>query len=177
MSDTGKIIGGFIIIFVVLPVLILLLRDCTRRSTTMQYSNAEKVGLVIAGILGGLFVSIGAVSFWPEQPQTSITPIADFVFIVSLFIVGLLIWTAIFFRYRGGFWSIAGAFLVAGALTGTVSIVESHIRGWQFNVAFYARIASCWIVGVAFLLIGHRRHRRKTMSGLKTPPETPQTPR
>jgi hypothetical protein len=129
----------------------------------MQYSVAQTVRLVIACILGGLFVIIGVVNFRTEQLQTSIHPIADFVFNVTFIIVGLLIWTATFFRYGGGFWSIAGAFLIAGAFAGTVSIVETHIRGGHYvsPAAFYTRIASCWIVGAIFLLIGHRRHRRK----------------
>jgi len=54
----------------------------------MQYSVAQTVRLVIACILGGLFVIIGVVNFRTEQLQTSIHPIADFVFNVTVIIVG-----------------------------------------------------------------------------------------
>jgi hypothetical protein len=76
---------------------------------------------------------------------------------------GVLIFVAKWFRYRGGLWFFGGAFLAGGALVGTVSIVETHLRGWHFDspVAFYIRIASCWIVGGILLIIGQLRHRRK----------------
>jgi len=134
----------------------------------MQYSRVQTAGLLMAYFLGGLFVIIGIGDILTEQEQTSIHPIADYVFAVSFIIGGLLTWAATFFRYGGGLWSIAGGFLVVGACTGTVSIVEAHIRGWQFNVAFYARIATCWIAGIVFFLMGHRRHRKKK----QMPPNT-----
>jgi hypothetical protein len=161
MSNTANTVIGFLIVLVGLPITILLLRDYTRRASAMQYSKAQTAGLVIAYILGGFFVIMGSVNIRTEE--TSIHPIADCVLNVAFIIVGLLTWAATFFRYGGGFWSIVGVFLVVGAFAGTVSIVETHIRGWHYDspVAFYIRIATCWIVGVVFLLMGHRRHRKK----------------
>ncbi len=129
----------------------------------MKYTVVQTAGLVIACILGGFFIIMGVIEFLDKKLQASNNPIADFVLNVGFIIVGVLIWLATFFRYSGGIWSIAGAFLVAGALAGTVSIVEIHLRGGHYDspVSFYTRIASCWIIGVGFLLMGHRRHRRK----------------
>ncbi len=123
------------------------------------------MGRVGAYILGVSFVTIGVYIFWTdlEQRPPPFHPIASYVSGVVLTIFGLLTWAATRFRYGGGFWSIIGGLLVAGALTGTASIIETHIRGWRYDspVAFYTRIATCWAVGGVFLLIGHRRHRKE----------------
>jgi MFS family permease len=165
MSNTANTIIGFLIILVALPLFILWLRDRIRQASAMRYSKAQAVGMVSAYILGVLFFIIGVLTFWTglEQGPSLPNPIASRVFDVALAIFGLITWVATWLRYGGGFWSIIGGFLVAGAFAGTVSIIETHMRGWHFNspVAFYTRIAACWVVGSVFLFIGHRRHCKK----------------
>ena len=76
---------------------------------------------------------------------------------------GGLLCLATRFRYRGGLWSIAGAFLVGSGLIRTVSIVETHALARQFSSpdTFYAGTSACWLIGATLLVVGHLRHRRK----------------
>jgi len=98
-----------------------------------------------------------------ETAAASTVSVAKCLFPLVGIIWGVLICVATLLQYRGGLWTAVGAFLIGGALVGTVSIVETHIRGWHFNspAAFCTRIAACWAVGVTFLVMGHRHHRRK----------------
>ncbi len=120
---------------------------------------------LIAYCIGILAIIWGAVGLGRdnEMAAASTVKVAEYVFHVMGIIWGVLICVATWIRYRGGLWFAVGTFLVGGAFVGTASIVETHIRGWHFDspVAFYTRIAACWVVGVAFLVTGHRRHCRK----------------
>jgi hypothetical protein len=130
----------------------------------MDYSKIQKIGYVSGFIFGYLFISIGIINFWTDLKQTPTpTLAANYVFDVVVIIYGLLIWTATRFQYRGGFWFIIGAFLVGGAFAGMVAIIETHMKGWHYKspILFYSRIISCLLVGIVFLFIGHRRHKKK----------------
>lgn len=120
---------------------------------------------LIAYCIGVLAIMWGVVGLCTdnEMAATSTVRVAEYVSPIMGMIWGVLICVVTWLQYRGGLWSAVGAFLVGGAFVGTVSIVETHIRGWHFDspVTFYTRIAACWVVGVAFLITGHRRHRRK----------------
>ena len=118
--------------------------------------------LVIIGGMVGMGTDI-------ELATSSPVSVATYCFSVMCVIWGVLICVATRLRYRGGLWFFGGAFLVGGALVGTVSILETQLRGWHYSspVAFYIRIASCLIVGCILLFIGQRRHRR--MSRDETP--------
>lgn len=120
---------------------------------------------LIASCIGVLAVTWGVIGLGTGYGMAAVSSVkaAEYVFHIMGVIWGVLICVATWLRYRGGLWFAIGTLLVGGALVGTVSIVETHLRGWRFEspIAFYARIAACWIVGVAFLVMGHRRHRRK----------------
>lgn len=164
MNNSSDIILGFLIILVGLPLLILGLRDCIRQARNKNYSKIQKIGYVSAYIFGYLFIFFGIINFWTDLKQTSTpTPTASYIFDVVFIIYGLLIWATTRFQYRGGLWFIIGAFLVGGAFTGTVAIIEMHMRGWHYNspLLFYGRIILCWSIGGLFLFIGHRRHKKK----------------
>ncbi len=126
----------------------------------------------IAYIVGIGLIFFGVTDFRVALTSNtpSFNPFAGFVMDVTFFISGVLtcVWTR--FRYGGGFWSIIGAFLVAGAFAGTVSMIETILRGEHYNstVALYIRIAACWLVGIVFLFIGHRRHCKKKWALTKT---------
>jgi hypothetical protein len=112
--------------------------------------------LIIVGGIVGIGTDI-------ELATSSTVSVANYLFGVMCVIWGVVICVATWSRYRGGLWFFGGAFLAGGALVGTISIVETHLRGGHFDspVAFYIRIASCWIVGGVLLVIGQQRHRRK----------------
>ena len=76
---------------------------------------------------------------------------------------GVLVWAATWFRYRGGFWSVAGAFLLGGALINSVLVVVVQVNGLELDspVPFYVRTALLWVAGGVLAVIGHLRHRRK----------------
>jgi hypothetical protein len=87
----------------------------------------------------------------------------DELFHVLFMIWGILICGATWLRYRGGLWSVAGAYLVGGALYDSVLIVQAHIHGWHFDspVQFYIRVALLLVVGIVLAVIGHLRHCRE----------------
>jgi len=87
------------------------------------------------------------------------------VYHVMCMIWGVLICAATRFQYRGGLWSVAGAFLLGCALINSALIVEVQTRGLQLDspVPFYTRTALLWVIGGVLAVIGHIRHRRKTM--------------
>lgn len=126
--------------------------------------------------IGVLLIGCGIVIFYKDSlvARTSLVRPAEFVLDAMCGIWGVLICLATLLKYRGGFWSIIGGFLVGGALVGTVSIVDTYLRGMQFDspVVFYNRIISCWAIGVVLLVIGHQRHRRLNRIG----PNAPLTP-
>ena len=165
MSSSADIIAGFLIILVGLPLFILWLRDDIRRASKMQVSKAQKAGQVSAYILGIFFIIIGVLNLGTdlERKIASTHPITSYVFDAVFTLFGLFTWAATRFGYGGGFWSIIGAFLVGGAFAGTVSIVETQVRGGHYNspISFYTRIVSCWVIGGIFLFIGHCRHSKK----------------
>jgi hypothetical protein len=104
-----------------------------------------------------------------ELATSSTVRVAKCSFDVTNMIWGILICVVTWFRYRGGLWFLCGALLAGFALVGTVSIVEAHLRGWHFDspVTFYIKTASFWLVGVASLVIGQRRHRRKNRDEIR----------
>jgi hypothetical protein len=164
MNDTSNAIVGFLLILVVLPLFILWMRDHIRRARAMHCSIADTVGRAIAYILGVLFVLVGVASFRPDlQPgEILVNPITHYLFSVILIIIGILTWAATRFRYGGGFWFISGIFLAGGALTGIVSMIETHVPELPYESnAYYGRIAAFWVVGFILLFIGHWRHCRK----------------
>lgn len=134
--------------------------------------EAPWLALVSYG-LGVFLICCGALYFYAHFSAVKGSPAkaADYVFAIVCGIWGVLIFLAALLKYRGGLWSVIGGFLVGGALTGTVSIVETLLRGMQFDspVVFYNRIMSCWAIGVVLLLIGHQRHRRLNRIGPKAP--------
>ena len=164
-NNTTSVIQGFLIILVALPLFILWLRDHIRRARAMRCSKIQTARRASAYILGVLFVIIGAFNLWTDFAQRPTTPhpTDSYVFDVVFVIFGSLTWAATRFRYGGGFWSMIGGFLVAGAFAGTVSIIETHMRGWLYDspVAFYIKIATCWVIGSILLFAGHWRHCKK----------------
>ena len=76
---------------------------------------------------------------------------------------GVLVWVATWFRYQGGFWSVAGAFLLGGALINSALLVVVQIKGLELAspVPFYVRTALLWVAGGVLAVIGHLRHRQK----------------
>jgi hypothetical protein len=76
---------------------------------------------------------------------------------------GVLVWAATWFRYRGGFWSVAGVFLLGCALINSAVLVVVQVKGLELDspVPFYVRTALLWVGGGVLAVIGHLRHRRK----------------
>jgi hypothetical protein len=115
--------------------------------------------------VGVLIIIAGAIRLRIDivMGRVSLMLVARYLFGPMCMIWGVLICIATWFRYRGGLWSVVGAFLVGGAFLGTMSLAEARLRGWHYDslVAFYVKNASCWAFGVAFLVLGHRRHRKK----------------
>jgi hypothetical protein len=76
---------------------------------------------------------------------------------------GVLVCAAAWFRYRGGFWSVAGAFLLGAALINSYLVVVVQVKGLDLAspVSFYVRTILLWAAGGVLAAIGHLRHRRK----------------
>jgi hypothetical protein len=99
------------------------------------------------------------------ESATTWAVMKDQVFQVLFMVWGVLICAAAWFRYRGGLWSVAGAFLLGGALHNSALIVEVYMRDLQLDspVSFCIRTALLGVAGGVLAVIGHIRHRRKTM--------------
>jgi hypothetical protein len=119
---------------------------------------------LIAYIIGIWMCVHGALGFCADTGlEKTWAVMKDELFQVLLMIWGILICGAAWLRYRGGLWSVAGAYLVGGALYDSVLIVQAHIHGERFDspVPFYIRVALLWVIGSVLAVIGHLRHRRK----------------
>ena len=76
---------------------------------------------------------------------------------------GVLVCAAVWFRYRGGFWSVAGAFLLGAGLINSYLVVVVQVKGLELAspVSFYVRTALLLAAGGVLAVVGHLRHRRK----------------
>jgi hypothetical protein len=120
---------------------------------------------LLAYLFGLLFIGAGLVSLYGSVKQIAPKPasVADFVFGATTVVWGVLFCVATKMKYRGGFWFVIGIIFLGGAFIGSVSIVESLLRKWHFGspMVFYSRVTFFWIFGSLFMVLGHRRHKRK----------------
>lgn len=85
---------------------------------------------------------------------------------------GVLVCVAARFRYRGGLWSVAGAFLLGAAVINSCLVVVVQVKGLELAspISFYFWTALLWATGGVLAVIGHLRHRRKNMPVPDTAP-------
>jgi hypothetical protein len=85
---------------------------------------------LIAYVIGIWMCVHGALGFGADiELEKTWAVMKDELFHVLFMIWGILICGAAWLRYRGGLWSVAGAYLVGGALYDSVLIVQAHKDG------------------------------------------------
>jgi len=77
---------------------------------------------------------------------------------------GVLVLAATWFRYRGSFSTVAGVFLLGGALINSALLVVVQVKGLELDspALFYVRTVLLWLAGCVLAVIGHLHHRRKS---------------
>jgi hypothetical protein len=115
---------------------------------------AAGIWLCAQGVFG-LRVDIDSATTWPVIKQEAYHGVC--------ILWGVLVCAATWFRYRGGFWSVAGAFLLGAALINSLIVVVVQVRGLELDspIPFYVRTVLLWVAGGVLAVIGHLRHRRK----------------
>jgi hypothetical protein len=116
---------------------------------------AYVVGLALI-FFGVLDVSVAIVAGGP-----SFHPFASRALDVALVTSGLFACVSTRLRYGGGSWSIVGAVLMGGGLSGAASVLEGYMRHEQAQGLLCARAGVFLAAGCCCLIYGHIRHRKK----------------